>query len=102
MPRHPGWLGAFLQLLTEAARAAMRELDRLLTVAERGRALSAGCDRRARLPAALDAVLRSPVLTPKALSADRHTALLRDLRVAELVMEITGRRSFRAFAVMAS
>jgi DNA-binding MarR family transcriptional regulator len=67
----------------------------------------AGCDRRARLPAALDAVLRSPVLTPKGLAAglaitvQTATGLLRELREAKLVTEITGRRSFRAFAVMA-
>ena len=102
-----GWLLAFVVLLAEGARAAMRELDRLLDVAERGRGLIAGCDRRARLPAALDAVLRSPVLTPKGLAAElaitpqTATALLRELRAAELVTEITGRRSFRAFAIMA-
>jgi CRP-like cAMP-binding protein len=103
----PGWLLAFLQLLAEGARAAMRELDRLLDVAEQGRGLIARCDRRARLPAVIDAVLRSPVLTPKGLAAElaitpqTATALLRELRAAKLVTEITGRRSFRAFAIMA-
>jgi hypothetical protein len=99
------WLLAFLVLLAEGARSATRVLDRLLEVAERGRGLIAGCDRRARLPAALDAVLRSSVLTPKGLAAElaitpqTATALLRELRTAELVTEITGRRSFRAFAI---
>lgn len=31
----PGWLAAFLHLLAEGARAAMRKLDQLLEVAER-------------------------------------------------------------------
>ena len=85
----------------------MRDLDRLLDVAERGRGLLAACDRRSRLPAALEAVLCSAVLTPKALAAklaiapQTATALLRELRAAKLVTEITGRRSFRAFAVVA-
>ncbi|GAC1342361.1 MAG: hypothetical protein NVSMB20_18370 [Bradyrhizobium sp.] len=49
-------------------------------------------------------MLRSAVLTPKGLAAELRTApqtataLLRELRAAELVTEITGRRSFRAFA----
>jgi DNA-binding transcriptional ArsR family regulator len=103
----PGWLLAFLHLLAEGARIALRELDRLLSVAEQGRALSAGCDRRSRFSHALDAVLRAPVLTPKALAAElgvapqTATALLRELRGAKLVTEVTGRRSFRAFAVVA-
>jgi len=103
----PGWLLAFLHLLAEGARIALRELDRLLSVAEQGRALSAGYDRRSRFSHALDAVLRAPVLTPKALAAElgvapqTATALLRELRGAKLVTEVTGRRSFRAFAVVA-
>jgi hypothetical protein len=102
----PGWLLAFLQLLTEGALAMLRELDRLLEVAERGRALTIGCDRRSRLPEVIDAVLRVPVLTPKSLAAQlaiapqTATALLRELRAAQLATEITGRRSFRAFAAL--
>ena len=82
VPSAPGWLLAFLHLLAEGARIAMRELDRLLDVAEQGRALIAGCDRRSRFPDALDAVLRAPVLTPKGLgrragdrAADRDGAV---------------------------
>jgi hypothetical protein len=101
-----GWLLAFLHLLAEGARTAMRKVDQLLEVAERGRALITDCDRRSRLPAALNAVLRSAVLTPKGLAAElaiapqTATALLRELRAAKLVAEITGRRSFRAFAII--
>jgi hypothetical protein len=101
----PGWLLAFLPLLAEGARAMLRELDWLLEAAEQGRALVAGCDRCSRVPAAIDAVLRVPVLTLKGLAAQlviapqTATALLRELCAAQLVTEITGRRSFRAFAV---
>jgi hypothetical protein len=100
-----GWLPAFLHLLAEGARAATRKLDQLLEVTERGRGLIAKCDRRSRLPAALNAVLRSAVLTPKglavqlAIAPQTATALMRELRDAKLVTEITGRRSFRAFAI---
>ena len=65
----------------------------------------AGTDRRSRLPDALDALLRAPVLTPKALAAQLRivpqtaTALLRTLQTEGVVREVTGRGSFRAFAV---
>ena len=101
----PAWPIAFLVLLAEGARASIRELDGLLGVAERGRGLTTGRDRRCQLPQALESVLRNPVLTPKALAAElaiapqTATALLRELRAAGLVAEITGRRSFRAFAI---
>jgi hypothetical protein len=57
------------------------------------------------LPDALDALLRVPVLTPKALAAQLRivpqtaTALLRMLQAKGVVREVTGRGSFRAFAV---
>ena len=83
----------------------MRELDRLEAAAEQGRGALAGTDRRSRLPDALDALLRAPVLTPKALAAQLRivpqtaTALLRTLQAEGVVREVTGRGSFRAFAV---
>jgi HTH DNA binding domain len=99
------WPEAFLRLLAEAARASARELDRLLAAADKGARLAAGGDRRSRLPDAIDAALREPVLTPKALAHELRvapqtaTALLRALAVAGVVREVTGRRSFRAFAI---
>ena len=98
------WVLAFLHLITEGARIGLRELERLEALAEAASARIERCDRRSRLPDAFDAVLRVPALTPKALAArldlvpQTATALLRDLRTAGLVREITGRRSFRAFA----
>jgi hypothetical protein len=100
-----GWPLVFLQLVAEGARYGLRELDRMLAAAERARGLVAKVDRRSRLPDAIDAVLLAPVLTPKALAArlkvapQTGTALLRALHAAGLVREVTGRGSFRAFAV---
>jgi hypothetical protein len=99
-----GWVLAFLHLVTEGALAGLRELERLEALTEAAAGRLARCDRRSRLPEAFDAVLRVPALTPKALAArlalapQTATALLRDLRTVGLAREITGRRSFRAFA----
>ena len=99
------WPVACLHLIAESARMGLRELDRLETAAEQGRGALAGTDRRSRLPDALDALLRAPVLTPKALAAQLRivpqtaTALLRTLQTEGVVREVTGRGSFRAFAV---
>lgn len=71
-------------------------IERLNTAAEKGRGLNTRCDKRVRLPDAIDARLRVAVLTPKALvarlaiAAQTGTTLLRDL---------AGRGSFWAFAV---
>jgi Fic family protein len=99
------WPLAFLHLVAESARMGLRTLDRLEAVAEKGRGLAAAADKRSRLPDAVDALLRAPVLTPKALAArlgiapQTGTALLRELAAKGLVREVTGRGSFRAFAV---
>jgi len=103
--RGGGWTLTFLHLVAEGARAGLRELDRMTSVAGQAHALTARGDRRSRLPEAVDAALRAPALTPKALAArlriapQTATALLRELRAAGLVREVTGRKSFRAFAV---
>lgn len=98
------WPAAFCRLVREAALAGLRELDRLVASAEKGRAATAGLDRRSRLPDALDAALRAPALTSTALARrlrvapQTATALLRDLLGAGAVREVTGRKHFRAFA----
>lgn len=100
----PAWLGVFLRLVAEAARAGLQELDRLQAAAQAAEALLAGLDPRARLPEVLDRVLREPVVTPKALSRSLRMTpqaalrLLNRLAAAGVVRETTGRRSFRAFA----
>ena len=99
------WPVACLHLIAESARVGLRELDRLEAAAAKGRGWLAGTDRRSRLPDALDVLLRAPVLTPKALAAQLRivpqtaTALLRTLQAEGVVREVTGRGSFRAFAV---
>ena len=99
------WPVAGLHLIAESARLGLRELDRLEAAAEQGRGALAATDRRSRLPDALDALLRAPVLTPKALAAQLRivpqtaTALLRTLQAEGVVREVTGRGSFRAYAV---
>ena len=99
------WPLAFLHLVAESARIALRELVRLETAAEQGRGIVAGGDKRSRLPDALDALLRVPALTPKALATrlkvapQTGTALLRVLQGRGVVREVTGRGSFRAFAI---
>ena len=99
------WPIACLPLIAESARVGLRELDRLEAAAEQGRGLAAAVDKRSRLPDALEALLRTPVLTPKALAGQlgiapqTGTALLRELQAKGVVREVTGRGSFRAFAV---
>ena len=80
------WPLAFLHLVAESARMALRERDRLAAIAEKGRGVVAGGDKRSRLPDALDVLMRVPALTPKALAArlkvapQTGTALLRVLQ----------------------
>jgi HTH DNA binding domain len=99
------WPAAGLALIAESARAGLRELDRLEAAAANDRVALAGTDRRSRLPATLNALVRTPALTPKALAAGLQiapqtaTALLRDLQGRGVVKEVTGRGRFRAFAV---
>jgi Fic family protein len=82
-----------------------RERNWLQAAAAAGARLTTRCVRRSRLPDALDAVLAAPVLTAKtlarhlALSPQAATRLLTTLAAAGMVREVTGRSSFRAFAV---
>ena len=99
------WPLTFLHLVAESARMGLRELERLEAAATKGRALTTHADKRSRLPDTVDALLRSPALAPKALAAKLRiapqtaTALLRDLQARGIIRELTGRGSFRAFAI---
>ena len=99
------WPVAGLHLIAESARMGLREFDRLLTAAEKGRGGLAATDKRSRLPDALEALLRTPLLTPKALAAQLRiapqtaTALLRDWQDRGVAREVTGRGRFRAYAM---
>ena len=99
------WPAAGLHLIAESARMGLRDLDRLQAAADKGRGDLAGVDRRSRLPAALEALLRAPLVTPKELAAKLRiapqtaTALLREMQGRGVAREVTGRGRFRAFAV---
>lgn len=98
------WTVSFLAMAAEAARAGLRELARLESIAASGARITADGDRRSRLPDTFEALLAVPALTPKALanrlriSPQAATRLLGILTAAGVAKEITGRRSFRAFA----
>jgi HTH DNA binding domain len=99
------WPAAGLHLVAESARTGLRELDRLEAVAAKGRDRLGGTDRRSRLPDTMEALLRAPIVTPKALAAKLRiapqtaTGLLRVLQEKGVVREVTGRGRFRAFAL---
>jgi hypothetical protein len=96
---------AALGQLVEGARAGLRELARLHDAARVACDLTRGLDPRSRLPAAVDAALRVPALTPNALAKQinvtQQTAndLLRQLERRRVIREVTGRRAFRAYTV---
>jgi HTH DNA binding domain len=98
------WMAQFLECVTAAAQPGLRELTRLLT-AEQKRADIRGT-ARSRLPDAFDAMLRAPVVTADTLAdAIRVTpraalGLLGQMTAAGLVCEVTGRASWRAYALI--
>jgi hypothetical protein len=69
------WELAFLHLVAERARMGLRTLERLEAAAEKARGPAEGLDKCARLPDAVNALLRTPV------------------------REVTGRGRFRASAM---
>jgi hypothetical protein len=95
------WMAQFLDCVTEAGLIGLRELARLLD-AEKKR-VDIGVTARSRLPDALDAVLRAPVVTPDSLAKTLHVSpraaigLLQQLTASGFVREATGRSSWRAF-----
>jgi hypothetical protein len=105
-PDGAAWPVVFLHLVAEAARAGTRTLAGLRAAKAAGAALAAGQDRRSRLPAAIALLLRHPALTAAALARQLAITpqaalrLLDGLRAAGLVGEVTGRKSFQAFAIL--
>jgi DNA binding protein with HTH domain len=97
------WMAGFLDCVAEAASVAAGELDRLQRAEAKGRLLVRTA--RARLPDALDAVLRAPIVAARGLAKGLDVTpqaalgLLRQLHEAEIVREATGRASWRAFVV---
>ncbi len=102
-----GWTAALLAVAAEAARRAHGELRRLQDAERRGLALADTATARSRLPAALDAALRLPVLTPATLAARAGVSTRAGLALADrlvragVLREATGRSAWRAYAIAA-
>jgi HTH DNA binding domain len=98
------WIAEFLECVTAAAAIGLRELERLRAIENKARSL--GRTARSRLPAAIDAALRAPIVTAGSLAKtldvtpQAAAGLLRQLETARFVREATGRASWRAFALM--
>ena len=98
------WMAEFLECVTAAALIGSRELARLQEAEKNGRLL--GSTKRSRLPNALDAVLRAPIVTASSLAGaldvtpQAALGLLGQLMAAGIVREATGRASWRAFALI--
>jgi hypothetical protein len=105
LDRHIGmpWMVDFLGCIAAAARTGLGELEHLQKAEEKGRLL--GRTARSRLPDAVNAVLRTPIVTAHDLgasigiTADAALRLLGQLSEAGIVREATGRISWRAFTV---
>ena len=93
----------FLDCVTAAASIGLRELKRLQETEQQGRTL--GVTARSRLPDALAAIVREPVVTAVSLastvgiSPQAALGLLRQLVTAGIAREATGRASWRAFVL---
>ena len=94
----------FLGCVAAAAQTGIAELERLQLAEEKGRLL--GRTARSRLPEALQAVLRAPIVTAKDLAVrldvtpQAALGLLRQMVDAGIIREATGRASWRAFALV--
>jgi HTH DNA binding domain len=102
------WAVVFLHLAAEAARSGSRILADLRAAESAGLAFAAREDKRSRLPATVEMLLRQPALTAPALARRLEITPQAALRLFSrleregLVGEVTGRGSFRAFATVCS
>ena len=98
------WMAGFLECVIAAATTALGDLDRLQAVADKGQMLTAPT-ARSKLPAALEAVLRAPVVTAAGLAKSLRITpqgalgLLRQLQKEGLIHEATGRASWQGFTI---
>ena len=80
---------------------ALRDLDALNEIWRK--TLDVAEDRRSHLPAAVECLIASMIVTPKKLGAEfavtdqAATGMLRQLQAAGIARDATGRQSFRAF-----
>ncbi|MHB0723055.1 helix-turn-helix domain-containing protein, partial [Roseomonas mucosa] len=99
------WPGLFLAHVAAATRRGLEVLDRLEAAQAKLATLAEGARRSSSLPAAAALVLRRPLVTAPQLAKDlglTHQGallILARLQEARIVQEVTGRGSFRAFAV---
>ncbi len=97
------WTAGFLACVTQAARTAIFEAERL-AIAER-RAFGTKVTKRSSMSEALAFAVKSPVLTAlrlaEALKISRQasSALIRRLVDDKIIREITGRDSWRAYTL---
>lgn len=91
--------------LDEGARAGLQELARLQHAEARGLDLVRQRDRRSRLADVLAELVRQPVVTSVGIARQLHmtqqaaSRLLQELTEAGLATEVTGRASWRVYAV---
>jgi predicted alpha-1,6-mannanase (GH76 family) len=97
------WLVGFLDCVADATKAGRDELARLHQAEEKARSLPGTA--RSKLPAAIEATLRAPVITARDLAKTLKVTpqaalgLLRQLLDAGIIREATGRASWRAFVL---
>jgi hypothetical protein len=82
---------------------ALRDLEALNRICRK--MLEVAEDRRSHLPAAVECLIASMIVTPKQLAAElavtdqAATGMLRQVQAAGIAREATGRQSFRAFCL---
>ncbi|MGH7119285.1 MAG: helix-turn-helix domain-containing protein [Acetobacteraceae bacterium] len=97
------WMAGFLDCVADAARAGRDELRRLQQAEEKAGPLARTV--RSKLPAAVEAILRAPVMTARGLAHSLDVtpqaalSLLRQLLAAGIIREATGRASWRAYVL---
>jgi muconolactone delta-isomerase len=98
------WMAEFLECVAAAALVGLHELNRLQEAEKKGRMM--GTTVRSRLSQAVDAVLRAHIVTAAGLAKSIRVTpqaalgLLGQLAAAGLVREVTGRASWRAYALI--
>jgi DNA-binding transcriptional ArsR family regulator len=100
-----GEVTVWCRALSEGAHAGLQELARLQQAEAQGRHLVRQRDRRSRLADVLAELVRQPVVTSVSiarqlqLTQQASSRLLQELEEAGLAIEVTGRATWRVYAV---